>query len=267
MVRILVLTKYSLDVTEVKVDAATHELRLAGVPEKIGNIDKNAVEAAIRLRESSGGGSVQALCLAPAAAREAFRDILAMGVDEVTLVEDPFIGQADGQTAVRVLEAAIRKLGTFDLILCGFASDDGYSYQVGPRLAERLELPLVSYVRKVSVLGDQLTADRDLDDYQQTVTAALPALLSVAEEAFPPRRTTLMDALKAKKKPVNVWTVEAELGLKPDELSQSSYVSSASQVGIVVHRKQQILKGQNQTELADQIIDLLLQENILKGGA
>jgi electron transfer flavoprotein alpha/beta subunit len=125
------------DVTEVKVDAASHQLRLDGVPEKIGNIDKNAVEAAIRLQEKAGG-SVKALCFGPLAAREAFRDVLAMGVDEVTLIEDPFLGNADGRTAAQVLAAAITKMGAFDLVICGFASDDGYTYQVGPRVANVL---------------------------------------------------------------------------------------------------------------------------------
>lgn len=264
--KILVLIKYSYDVTEIKVDPSSKEVRLAGVPEKIGNIDKNGVEAAVRLKESAGG-TVQALCLAPEAARESFRDVLAMGVDDVTLLVDPFNGMGEARVAVRVLEAAIRKMGSFDLILCGFASDDGYTYQVGPRLAERLDLPLVSYVRQMSVEGGMLKADRNLDEGLQTVSASLPALVSVAEEAFPPRRTTLMDAIKAKKKPVNIWQVEAELGLNKADLEQSNALSASSQLGIVVHRKQNVLKGKPVIELADQLIDVLLQENVVKGVA
>lgn len=265
--KILVLIKYSLDVTEVKVDAASHELRLAGVPEKIGNIDKNAVEAAIRLKESADGSSVVALCYGPLAAREAFRDVLAMGVDEVTLVEDPFMGQADGQTVAQILAAAIQKLGAFDLVICGFASDDGYSYQVGPRVAEYLNLPLISYARTLSAADGKVTADRDLDEYQQTVTASLPVVVSVAEEAFPPRRTTLMDAIKAKKKPVNVWSLSEQLGLNPTEIKPSVWIESAAQVGIVVHRKQKIFSGQPAAALADQVIDALLEEKVFKGEA
>jgi electron transfer flavoprotein beta subunit len=262
---ILVLLKYSLDVAEIKVDPATQELRLAGVPEKMGNIDKNVVEAAVRIKEAQGG-SVRALSLGPAAAKDAFRDVLAMGVDEVTLVEDPFGGQVDAAVAVRVLEAAIRKLGSFDLILCGFASDDGYTYQVGPRLAERLGLPLVSYARSLQVSDGALQADQDLDDHVQVVKVSLPAVTSIAEEAFPPRRTTLMDALKAKKKPVNVWQIE-ELGLTKSDLEPVSGFREAARTGVVVHRKQQILKGQSTTDLADGLIDALLRENVLKGGA
>jgi electron transfer flavoprotein beta subunit len=190
-----------------------------------------------------------------------------MGLDQVYLIEDPFAGNVDGRAAVCILEAAIRKLGPFDLILTGFASDDGYTYQVPPRLAERLDLPLVSYTRRLSVDGGKLQADRDLEDSLQTVEAPLPALVSIAEEAFPPRRTTLMDALKAKKKPVNNLSVEADLGLSKAELENMSGVESAEQVGVIVQRKQVMLKGGSAAELADQLIDALLQENVLKGAA
>lgn len=264
--RILTLIKYSLDVAEIKVDPASKELRMSGVPEKIGNIDKNVVEAAVRLKEATGA-SVQALCLGPQAAKDSFKDVLAMGLDEVFLVEDPFAGGADGRAAVSMLETAIRKLGEFDLVMCGFASDDGYTYQVPPRLAERLGLPLVSYARRLSVDGATLQADRDLEDSLQTVAVQMPALVSIAEEAFPPRRTTLMDAIKAKKKPVNIWQVEADLGLAKAELEKLSSFESAEQVGVIVHRKQQMLKGGSPADLADQLIDALLQENVLKGAA
>ena len=264
--KILALMKYSLDVAEIKVDPSTKELRMSGVPEKIGNIDKNVVEAAARLKEETGA-SLQGLTLGPPSARESFKDVLAMGLDEVYLIEDPFAGTADARIAVRILEAAVRKLGPFDLILCGFASDDGYTYQVAPRLAERLELPLVSYVRRISLSEDGLQADRDLEDSLQTVSVSLPALVSIAEEAFPPRRTTLMDALKAKKKPVNTWQVEADLGLSPAELEKLSGFESSSQIGVIVHRKQHMLKAGTPAELADQLIDALLQENVVKGAA
>lgn len=264
--KILTLIKYSLDVAEIKVDPTTKELHMSGVPEKIGNIDKNVVEAAVRLKEETGAG-VQALCLAPQSARDSFKDVLAMGVDEVFLVEDPFDGNADGRAAVCMLEAAIRKLGPFELILAGFASDDGYTYQTPPRLAERLGLPLVSYARRLSVEGAKLQADRDLEDSLQTVEAPLPALVSIAEEAFPPRRTTLMDAIKAKKKPVNILQVEADLGLSKAELESMSSFESAEQVGVIVERKQIQIKGTSASELADRLIDALLQENVLKGAA
>jgi electron transfer flavoprotein alpha/beta subunit len=265
-VKTLVLIKYSFDVAEIKVDPASKEIRLAGVPEKIGNIDRNAVEAGVRLKETQGG-TLQALCLGPEAARDAFRDVLAMGVDDATLVVDPLAGGRDPAQAVTILAAAIRKLGDFDLILCGFASDDGYTYQVGPRLAERLGLPLVSYARKLTFAEGALQADRDLDDRLQSVAVCLPALVSVAEEAFPPRRTTLMDAIKAKKKPVTLWSVADVLGSgAADPVGPVSSVLTG-QTGIVVQRKQLLFKGQDLSAVADHLIDVLVQDQVFKEGA
>lgn len=264
--KILALIKYSLDVAEIKVDTATKKLRMAGVPEKVGNIDKDVVEAAVQLKEKTGGTLI-GLSLGPAAARESFREVMAIGVDEITLVDDPFGGKADASIAVSVLEAAINKLGPFDLIVAGFASDDGYTFQVGPRLAERLNIPLISFARQLDVQdGSKIQADRDLDDHQERVEVSLPAIVTVAEEAYPPRRTTLMDALKAKKKPVNVISI-GDLGLDQAALEQNSTINLTDQQGIVVHRKQQIIKGASMQEIADKLIDILLQENVLKGGA
>lgn len=265
---IVALVKYSLDIAEVKVDPATRELRMAGVPERVGNIDKNVVEAAVRLKEAAGAGTtLRAISLAPAVARDSFKDVLAMGVDEVLLVEDPFGGQAEASVAVRLLEAAIKRCEPVDVVVCGFASDDGYSYQVGPRLAERLGRPLVTYARALALDGGQLKADQNLEDRLQTVTTALPALVAVDEEAFPPRRTTLMDAIKAKKKPVTVLQAEADLGLARAALEAEAHIAEAQLTGVVVQRKQQVLKGGALAELADQFIDALEQAGVLKGGA
>lgn len=262
--KILALIKYSLDTTEIKIDPATKELLLAGVPAKVGNIDKNVVEAGVRLKEALGA-TLQALSLGPAAAKDSFKDVLAMGLDEVFLVEEP-PGGVESPAAVRILEAAIRKLDPFDLILCGFASDDGYTYQVGPRLAERLGLPLVSYARQLSIEGGSLQAGRDLEDSLQMVKAPLPAIVSIAEEAFVPRRTTMMDAIKAKKKPVTIWRLE-DLGLSLADLESLISFTSSQQTGVIVHRKQNYFKDKTPSELADQMIDALIQENVFKGGA
>ena len=102
----------------------------------------------------------------------------------------------------RVLEAAVRADGPWDLVVCGFASDDGYTWQVGPRLAERLDLPLVSYARDVRVIDGGLEVDQDYGDRVRTVRIPLPAMLAVAEESFAPRPITLLEAMKAQKRPV-----------------------------------------------------------------
>jgi electron transfer flavoprotein beta subunit len=265
--KICVLVKYSMDVAEIRVDPATRSLRMTGVPKRFGDLDKGAVEAAVRLKEASDA-AVEVLCFGPAGARSSLKDLLAMGADEATVIEDPYDGTADAAIVVRVLEAAIRKNGPFDIIMCGFASDDGYSFQIGPRLAERLGVPFVSYASEISVDSGTLIADRDLEDGIQTVSAPLPAVVSVAEEAFLPRPVTLLQAMKAQKKPTSVSSLE-DLDLLRERLDAEGGCVVIAENGIVVNRQQRLLKGLEFADMADQLIDFLVAEQTLvaEGGA
>ncbi len=264
--KIVACIKYSLDVSEIKVDPETAVLSLAGVPKKVGHIDKNVLEAAISLAEAYGG-TVHALTFGPAASKESYREALAMGLEDVILVEDPLDGQGGPTVTARVLAAAIEKIGNVDLVLCGEVSDDGFTYQVPPRLAERLGLPQVSFARQISVEDGNVLVERELEDGSQTVTAPLPALISVTEETNTPRRPTLMEAMKAKQKPVHIWQIESELGLSREDLAKLSGFEMMATKGVVVHRKQQVLKGDDMEAMAGQLVDLLIEENVIEGGS
>lgn len=263
--KIVACIKYSLDVSEVKVDPASKELKLAGVPYKVGHIDKNVLETAVRLQEAYGG-TVHALTVGPVKAKESFREALAMGLEDVVLIEDPVEGEVAPGVTATILGAAIKKLGDVDIVVCGEVSDDGFTYQVPPRLAEGLGLPLISFVRTVAIDDGKVIADRDLEDSVQTVSAALPALISVMEEINTPRRPTLLEAMKAKKKPVHIWNVADDLGLSAEELQQSVALEKVQSEGVVVHRKQQMLKGDDLAALSNELVDQLLADHIIEGG-
>jgi electron transfer flavoprotein beta subunit len=268
-VKILVLVKYSLDVAEIRVEPSTHALRMTGVPERFGDLDKGALQAAVELGQTCDA-TVEVLCFGPPAARAALKDLLAIGADEATVIDDPYGGAADGAVVARVLEAAIEKRGPFDLIICGFASDDGYSHQTGPRLAERLGLPLVSYACRIGLDDGVLVAERDLEEGLESVSVRLPAIVSVAEEAFVARPVTLLQAMKAQKKPTNTWEMQADLGLDKDALTQSaSRCSVLTTEGIVVERQGRVLKAMELSEMADRLVDWLVEEQVLvqPGGA
>lgn len=264
--KIVACIKYSLDVSEVKVDPASKELKMAGVPYKVGNIDKNVLEAAVRLQEAHGG-SVHAVTVGPIKAKESFREALAMGLEDVTLIENPVEGEIAPEVTATVLAEAIKKLGDVDLVLCGEVSDDGFTYQVPPRLAEALNMPQVSFARSLAVEDGKVVADRDLEDSLQTVSVQLPALISVMEEINTPRRPTLLEAMKAKKKPVHVWNVETDLGLSTAQLFDNRSLEKVRSEGVVVHRKQKVLQGDDLTSLSNELVDLLVAENVIKGGA
>jgi electron transfer flavoprotein beta subunit len=265
-VKIVACIKYSFDTSEIKVDPANKQLLLDDVPKHVGNIDKNVLETAVSLKEQYGG-TAHAITFGPASAQPSFREAMAFGLEDVTLIEDPFDGTGGPSVTAVVLAEAIKKMGDVDLIVCGEVSDDGFTYQVPPRLAERLSRPQLSYARKITVEDGQVVVDRDLGDSAQTVQASLPAIISVTEETNTPRRPTLMDGLKAKKKPVHLWQVDTDLGLSKDELAQQTLVETVETEGVVIHRKQELLQGNGSAELANQLVDLLIKENLLTEGS
>jgi len=267
-VKIVACIKYSLDASEIKVDAASKQLLLDDVPRKVGNIDKNVLETAVTLGKAAGA-TVHGLTFGPAKAKESFREAMAFGLEDVTLIEDPLDGAGGPSVTAAVLAEAIKKIGEVDVVVCGEVSDDGFTYQVPPRLAERLGMPQISYVRQVELEGDQLVAERELDDSSQSVKAGLPAVVTVTEETNTPRRPTLMDALKAKKKPVHLWQVDADLGLDKKELAQKATLEQIATEGVVINRKQQMVAGDDPAAIANQLIDLLVKENVItaNGGA
>jgi electron transfer flavoprotein beta subunit len=263
MTKIVACIKYSLDVSEVKVDPATKALRLSGVPQRVGNIDRNVLEAAVVLAQKYGA-TVHGLTLAPASAREAFRESLAMGLEDLTIVDSSAISATDPAVTAAVLATAIEKIGDVTLVICGETSDDGVSYQVPPRVAERLHWPLLAYARNIDFADGLLTADRDLDSGMQRAQTPLPAVLTVTQETNTPRRPTLMDAVKAKKKPVNMWQPAEDLGLTGEVIEKRAKVRRVSQEGIVVQRKQKMFSDGDMATTANQLIDALVADHVVK---
>jgi electron transfer flavoprotein beta subunit len=260
--KIVACIKYSLDVSEVKVDAATRQLRLTGTPRKLGNIDKNVLETAASLKEAHGG-TVHVVTFGPPEARNALKEALGMNADDATLVVEPEHANLDTGATAEVLVAFMERMGGCDLVVCGEASDDGFTFQVGPRVAERLGIPQVTYARKVAIEHGYVVAERDRGDAVEVVRAPLPALLTVTEETNTPRRPTLMDLLKARKKPLLEWSLD-HLGLSRQGLENASMLQLLSTEGIVVERRQVALKDRPATELANEVVDRLLQDEVLE---
>ena len=147
---IIVCMKLVPDLKQVRIKRETREPMLEGVPLVWGDMDKNALEEAIRLREKNGG-KVTVLALGAGKLKEAMVEALAMGADEGVILTDPLLAGCDSAAVAQALAAAIRKIGRFDLVLAAEGSTDNYSGQVGPRLAEELDLPQITFVRELAV--------------------------------------------------------------------------------------------------------------------
>jgi electron transfer flavoprotein beta subunit len=260
--KIAVCLKYGLDVDEIKVDQETGELRLTNVPRKFGDYDYNALTEAARLGQEEGN-QVTILVFGVEAARQGLKEAMAMGADQAIVIADPLEGAGGTQVSVEVIARAVEKLGGMDLILCGEASIDGASYQFVPRLAERLRIPHVSAASGLRMEADSALIDRNLVDRSETLKVRLPVVLSVNDEINTPTKPTLMQVLKAKDKPVEVWSLEADLGTGVEELQADAPARLASMHGIQVERRQEVLKGLEPKAAAEQLLALLAQEGVL----
>jgi len=262
MPRIIVCLKHVVDVTQIKVDAATRRLITADTPRKISNFDKNALEEAIRIKEKFGG-EVLALTVSAEDAKTTLREALAMGADRAYLITDQSLQGSDALVTSHILAEAVRKIGSFDLILCGEASIDSYSAQVGPRLAEKIGVPLITYVRRLTLEGDFVVAERSLEDRSEVVRVKMPALVTVTKEINEPRIPSLMAVMKASKKELVSWSLE-DLGVSKENVGATgSAVQILEVLAPKVERKQVKIEGETAQEIAEKLVKALIQEGVV----
>ena len=258
--RIIVCLKQAVDVSQLKVDSKTSQLLTASAPKKISDFDKNALEEAIRIRERLGEVEVYTVTVSSEDAKSVLREALATGADKAYLVNDPTLQNVDTWATAYVLAESIKKIGNFDLILCGEASLDSFSGLVGSRLAELLNLPQINSVRKISVEVDVITAERTLEDSYETVKSKMPTLITVTREINQPRIPSLMMIMKASKKEIVTWTV-ADLNIPKDKIEPKIEVTEV--LAPKTERKKIMITGENAQEIAEKLAKALIQEGIV----
>ncbi len=241
--KIVVCIKQVPDTTEVKIDPVTNTLIRQGVPSIVNPYDKNALEAALRLRDTCGG-QVTVLTMGPPQAKEALKECLAIGADEAILISDRAFGGADTLATSYTLAQAIRRLGACNLIFCGKQAIDGDTAQVGPEIAEHLGLPQVAFVSKLDVNGSVARLIRENDDGYEVLEAALPLVVTVVKsKEYEPRLRNVANTLRSLKKEIPVWgardldTDSNLIGLtgSPTKVSKI-YTPSRSSKGVVIRR-------------------------------
>ncbi len=178
-----------------------------------------AVEAALRIKDATGA-KITALSLGMGLLRDVVKKPIAMGADDLVLLEDEAFSGGDSWSTAYALAAAIKKLGGYDLILCGREASDWDAGQVGPGIAEFLGLPSVTIARKVQMNDGRVTVERITEDGYEVVEAALPALVTVSSELGEPRYPTIKGIMAAKKKEPVIWK-PADIGVAPGELGKA----------------------------------------------
>jgi len=259
--RIIVCLKQAVDVSQLKVDPATRHLITASAPKKISDFDKNALEEAIRIKEKIGEAEVCTLTVSSEDAKAVLREALAIGADKAYFLYDASFQDVDTSGTACILAEAIKKIGAFDLVICGESSLDSFSGLVGPRLAELLNLPQVTSARKLSVKDHIVIAERTLEDAYETVKAKMPALITVTREINQPRIPSLMMIMKASKKEIVTWTA-ADLSIPKEELDKKLEIVEV--LAPKSERKKIMVTGENAAEIAEKLGKALIQEGVVR---
>ncbi len=203
--KILVCVKQVPDTNEVKIDPVKGTLIRDGVPSILNPDDANALEAALMLKDKDPDVEIAVLTMGPPQAGYMLRECLAMGADEAYLLSDRAFGGADTCATSATIAAGIRKVKGVDVIFAGRQAIDGDTAQVGPQVAQRLGIPVVTYVQSIRMDEDKVTVQRQMEDGYEVVEVKLPCLLTCVKELNEPRYMSVGGIVDAYQKDITVW--------------------------------------------------------------
>ncbi len=244
---ILVCLKQTFD-TEERIVLEDGQISEDGVEFVINPYDEYAVEEAIKLKEEHGG-EVTVITVGPDRAEQALRTAMAMGADKGIIVDSEDLEDADEYTIAKILAEVIKEQ-EYDIILCGYMAVDDGSAQVGPRLAELLGIPHISTITKLTIDGENVEVEKDVEGDVEIIQSKLPILLTAQQGLNEPRYPSLPGIMKAKKKPLE------RLDLDDLDLDEEDIEAKTETLEVFLPPKKdagKILEG----ELSDQVKELV----------
>lgn len=260
---ILVCIKQVPASNKVEVDSVTGVLKREGADSKLNPYDLYALETALRLRELHGG-LVSVLTMGPPQAEAVIREAFAMGADEGCLITDRRFGGADVLATSYALAQGVKRLGGFDLILCGKQTTDGDTAQVGPEMAEWLGIPSVSGVRRICGADDNsVTAEMDMPHALEIARLPFPCLLAVEKDIHMPRLPSYVKRKSSMSRQVRRLTLD---DMEDTDERHYGLSGSPTQVQRIFPPESTVVQefwhGSGQ-ELGDRLFDTLRTEKFL----
>jgi electron transfer flavoprotein beta subunit len=215
--KIIVCAKQVPDTNEIKIDPVTNTLVRDGVPSILNHDDANALEEALRIKDQYPDTHITVVTMGPPQAKDLLIECIAMGADEGVLASDRALGGSDTWATSNAIAASINKIGDYDLIFAGRQAIDGDTAQVGPQIAEKLDIPQVTYVEEFSLASDKknITVKRKLEDGYETIEIKTPCMLTAIKELNTPRYMSIGGIFEATKKDIPTWGASV-LGVDPD---------------------------------------------------
>jgi electron transfer flavoprotein beta subunit len=239
-----------------KVDPAANKVvPPPGVPPVISTFDEIAVEAALRMKDAQGG-KITVLSLGNNLVRDVVKKPLAMGADELVLLEDAAYEDGDSWSTAYALAMAIKKVGTYDIIFCGRQAADWDAGQVGLGIAEVLGIPSVTLVKKVEVSDGKVRVERTVADGFEVVEVPTPCLITVTNELGEPRYAPLKGIMKAAKIQPTIWK-PADIGVDAAQIGAGGRRAKLVKLFQPVKEgKCEIIEGEN---VADAAVNLAVR--------
>ena len=262
---IIVCIKQVPETTDIRINPETNTLIREGVKSIVNPFDMYAIEEAVRVKEKFGG-KVTAITMGPPQAEAILKEAISVGVDEGILICDRAFAGSDTWATSFTLAAAIKKIGCFDLIFCGKQASDGDTAQVGPGISAHLDIPQVTYVKKIEEIDPALAGkgwvarvERMMEEGFEIIETPLPALLTVVKEINEPRLPSLKGMMRAKQAKIVVWG-QKDLNLDPQKIGLCGSPTQVVKIFTPPPRVGgQMLSGEPK-EIADKLVELLKSE-------
>jgi len=261
--RVIVCVKQVPETSKIQIDPETGTLIREGVPAVLNPDDRNALEAALRLKETHGG-HVTAVTMGPPQARAVLREAYAMGADRVILVTDPAFAGSDSWATARILAAVVKKTGPYDVILCGRQSIDGETAHVGPEIAEFLDIPQVTYAVAIEDKGDKLIVTRKTEGVDYIIETPKPALITAIQDLNKPRYPRVKRIFEAYSTEVVKILTSEDLPVDPTQIGlKGSPTNVYSSFVPTKEKHSEIIEGADKTEKAEKLLDKLKAVNVI----
>ena len=260
---IIVCVKQVPDSTQVKVDPKTGTLIRAGVPSILNPYDHFALERALEIKARTGA-KVTLLSMGPNQATAVLRLGLALGADEGLLLSDRAFAGSDTWATSYALATAIKKIGQYDLILCGQMAIDGDTAQTGPGIAYHLGIPQITFCESSDANGNQIVVKKLIEGGHQILEADLPVLVTMTMPVdYAAKYPSFMAAHKAQEKVIHIWTA-ADIGADPSKLGLNGSPTRVDRIFPPPARQKGEMFSGSAAELAGKFVEILKKESVLK---
>jgi electron transfer flavoprotein beta subunit len=246
----------------IQIDPATKTLMRCDVPLVVNPLDKNAMAAALHLKEQLDA-KITVLSMGPPEAGNMVKECLALGADQGILLSDPAFAGADAYATAYTLAKGVECLGSFDLIFCGMASSDGSTEWVGPEMGTFLNIPVVTMVKEIIETGDDWwKVKAGFENGYRLARIKLPALFTVTRELNTPRALSFSGIIKARKKEITQWGID-ELGVPEESVGLKGSPTIVSKLDSKESKREVEVISGTREEKAEYIIRKLADEGVI----